>query len=86
MKKLYLSALILFVFVSILTQNRVACAQGNGSQFFESGLSKAGRLYIPGEFIVKFKPNTSPTAIYTLNSTHDVSIIYTPRQTTSLML
>ena len=72
MKKLYLSVLILFVFGSIFTKNSVA-----DSQLFESALSKVGRLYVPGEFIAKFKPNTSQSAIYTLNSTHDVSIIYT---------
>jgi len=83
MKRLYLSAclqagkyiqlsLVLLVFGSILTQNRL-----RADQIFERSLSLIGREHVPGEFIVKFKPNATQAAISVLNSSHGVSIIYT---------
>jgi serine protease len=72
MKKLYLGALVLFVLGSVLIQGSIS-----GSQIFEEGLPRVGQLYVPGEFLVKFKPNVSEQTIDTLNSSHGVSTIYT---------
>jgi len=71
MKKLYSGTLVVFVLGSVLMQGSIF-----GSQIFEQGLPRVGQLYVPGEFLVKFKPNVSEQTIDTLNSTHGVSTIY----------
>ena len=76
MKKLYSSAIVLLLLGSIFTQERVA-----GDQIFEKGLPRVGQKYVPGEFIAKFKPNVTEQTIAALNSTHDVSTIYTSPST-----
>ena len=72
MKKLYSSALFFFVLGSVLIQGSIS-----GNQIFEQGLPRVGQLYVPGEFLVKFKPNVSEQTINTLNSSNSVSTIYT---------
>ena len=72
MKKLYSGALVFFVLGSVLIQGSIS-----GNQIFEEGLPRVGQLYVPGEFLVKFKPNVSEQTIDTLNSGHGVSTIYT---------
>ena len=72
MKKIYSSALVMLLLVSVFTQERVA-----KSQIFEDGLPRIGQMFVPGEFLVKFKPNVSEQTIEALNSTHGVSTIYT---------
>jgi len=72
MKKLYLGALIFFILGSVLIQGSIS-----GNQIFEQGLPRVGQKYVPGEFLVKFKPNVSEQTINALNSTHGVSTIYT---------
>jgi len=72
MKKLCSSVVVLLLLGSVFTQERVA-----GSQIFEKGLPRVGQRYVPGEFIVKFKPNVTQYDISVLNSTHGVSTIYT---------
>jgi serine protease len=71
MKKLYSGTLVVFVLGSVLMQGSIF-----GNQIFEQGLPRVGQLYVPGEFLVKFKPNVSEQTIDTLNSTHGVSTIY----------
>jgi serine protease len=72
MKKLYSGALVFFVLGSVLIQGNIS-----GNQIFEESLPRVGQMYVPGEFLVKFKPNVSEQTINTLNSTHGVSNIYT---------
>ena len=72
MKKLYSGALVFFVLGSVLIQGSVS-----GNQIFEQGLPRVGQMYVPGEFLVKFKSNVSEQTINTLNSIHGVSTIYT---------
>ena len=72
MKKLYTGALFFFVLGSVLIQGSIS-----GNQIFEQGLPRVGQIYVPGEFLVKFKPNVSEQTISTLNSSHGVSTIYT---------
>ena len=72
MKKLYSCAIVLLLLGSVFTQDNVA-----GNQIFEKGLPRVGQKYVPGEFIVKFKPNVTQQTISALNSTHGVSTIYT---------
>ena len=62
MKKLCSSALVLFLLGSVFTQERVA-----GNQIFEKGLPRVGQKYVPGEFIVKFKPSVTEQTIASLN-------------------
>ncbi|MHC4535506.1 MAG: S8 family serine peptidase [Planctomycetota bacterium] len=72
MKKLYSGALIFFILGSVLIQGSIS-----GNQIFEEGLPRVGQKYVPGEFLVKFKPGVSEQTINALNSTHGVSNIYT---------
>ncbi len=72
MKKLCSSALVLLLLVSVFTQNSVA-----GNQIFEEGLPRVGQKYVPGEIIVKFKPNISETEISALNAVQGAYTIYT---------
>ncbi len=72
MKKLYTGALVFFVLGSILIQGSIS-----GNQIFEQGLPRVGQMYVPGEFLVKFKSNVSEQTIDTINSTYGVSTIYT---------
>jgi serine protease len=72
MKKLYSGALVCFVLGSVLIQGSIS-----GNQIFEQDLPLVGQMYVPGEFLVKFKSNVSEQTINTLNSSHGVSIIYT---------
>jgi len=76
MKKLYSSVIALLLLGSIFTQEKVA-----GNQIFEKVLPRVGQKYVPGEFIAKFKPNVTEQTIAALNSTHDVSTIYTSPST-----
>jgi serine protease len=76
MKKLYVSALVLFVLSSALIQGSIFA-----NQIFEESLPRVGQLYVPGEFIVKFKPSASEQTINSLNSSHGVSVIYTSSYT-----
>jgi serine protease len=72
MKKIYSGMLIMLLLVSAFTQVRVARAQ-----IFEPDQPRLGQLYVPGEFLVKFKPSVSEQTINALNSTYGVSTIYT---------
>jgi len=73
MKKIYSSTLIMLLLVSVFTHDGVV-----RGQIFEEVLPRVGQMYyVQGEFLVKFKPNTSEQTIDTLNSTHGVSTIYT---------
>ncbi|MGD2095325.1 MAG: S8 family serine peptidase [Phycisphaerales bacterium] len=72
MKRLYVSALILFLLCSILIQEKTF-----GYQLYEQGLSRVGQKYVPGEFLVKFKANVTESEIADLNSNNNVSTIYT---------
>ena len=72
MKKLCLSVLILLLLSSVFTQDRAA-----GNEIFERGLPRVGQMYVPGEFIVKFKSSVTQQTIASINSTHGVSTIYT---------
>jgi serine protease len=76
MKKLYSGALVFFILGSVLIQGSIS-----GSQIFEQGLPRVGQLYVPGEFLVKFKSNVSEQTINTLNSSQGVSTIYTSSYT-----
>ena len=76
MRKLYLSALIISSLVLVFTEEKLATAQ-----IFEESLPRVGQLYVPGEFIVKFKPSASEQTINSLNSSHGVSVIYTSSYT-----
>ena len=69
---MYSSALVMLLLVSVFTQERVA-----RGQIFEPDQPRVGQLYVPGEFLVKFKPSVSEQTIDALNSTHGVSTIYT---------
>jgi len=71
MKKIYSSALIMLLLVSVFTQERVA-----RGQIFEEDQSHMGQKSVPGEFLVKFRPDVSEKTIDALNSTHGVSTIY----------
>jgi len=72
MKKIYSSALVMLLLVSVFIQESVA-----RGQIFEDDQPRVGQKYVPGEFLVKFKPNVSEQTIDALNSTHGVSTIYT---------
>ncbi|MDT8304067.1 MAG: S8 family serine peptidase, partial [Sedimentisphaerales bacterium] len=72
MKKIYSSALAMILLVSVFTQERVA-----RGQIFEEDQSHMGQKSVPGEFLVKFRPDVSEKTINALNSTHGVSTIYT---------
>jgi len=72
MKKMYSSALVMLLLVSVFTQERVA-----RGQIFEPDQPRVGQMFVPGEFLVKFKPNVSEQTIDALNSTHGVTTIYT---------
>jgi hypothetical protein len=72
MKKIYSSALIILLLVSVFTQESVV-----RGQIFEDAQPRVEQKYVPGEFLVKFKPNVSEQTIDALNSTHGVSTIYT---------
>ncbi|MBN1804105.1 MAG: hypothetical protein JW837_02530, partial [Sedimentisphaerales bacterium] len=67
MKKLCASALVLFVLGSIFIQGSISA-----NEIFEGSLPRAGQLYVPGEFIVKFKSSASEQTINSLNSTNGV--------------
>jgi serine protease len=69
---MYSSALIMLLLVSVFTQESVA-----KGQIFEDDQPRVGQKFVPGEFLVKFKPNVSEKTIDTINSTHGVSTIYT---------
>jgi len=71
MKKLCSIALALLLLGSVLTQHSVA-----GSQIFEKALPLAGHKYVPGEIIVKFKPNVTEEAIAALNAVQGTYTIY----------
>ncbi|MBW7992893.1 MAG: S8 family serine peptidase, partial [Planctomycetes bacterium] len=64
--------LVMFLLVSVFTQGRIA-----RGQIFEDDQPRIGQKSVPGEFLVKFKPNVSEKTINALNSTHGVSTIYT---------
>ena len=71
MKKIYSGTLFLLLLVSVCTQNSIA-----RGQIFEEVLPRVGQMYyIPGEFLVKFKPDVPEQIIDTLNSIHGVSTI-----------
>ena len=72
MKKLCSSALILLLLVSVFTQDNAS-----GSQIFEESLPRLGQDYVPGEIIVKFKPNVTEVEIAALNAVQGTSTIYT---------
>ena len=72
MKKIYLSALVILLLVSVFTQGRIA-----RGQIFEEDKPSLGQMFVPGEFLVKFRPDVSEKNINALNSTHGVSTIYT---------
>ncbi|MHC4103560.1 MAG: S8 family serine peptidase, partial [Planctomycetota bacterium] len=72
MKKIYLSSLIVLLLISVFTQDWNA-----RGQIFKEALPRVGQKYVPGEFLVKFKPNISEQTIDALHSTHGVSTIYT---------
>ncbi len=72
MKKIYSSVLVMLLLVSVFTQEKVV-----KGQIFEEGLPRIGQMYVPGELLVKFKPNVSEQTIDALNSTHGVSTLYT---------
>jgi serine protease len=72
MKKLCSSALVLFLLVSVFNQNSVS-----GNQIFEEGLPRVGQKYVPGEIIVKFKPNVSEQEIAALNAVQGAYTAYT---------
>jgi len=72
MKKLCSSALFLLLIVSVFTQNSAA-----RNQIFEKGLPQVGQKYVPGEIIVKFKPNVSEQEIAALNAVQGAYTIYT---------
>jgi serine protease len=71
MNKLYPGALILFVLGSILTQTNILA-----NPIYEEPLPRVGQLYVPGEFLVKFKPGVSEQSINSINSSHGVTTIY----------
>jgi PKD repeat protein len=72
MKKIFSSVLITFVLVSVFTQDSIA-----KGQIFEEVLPRVGQMYyIPGEFLVKFRPDVSEQTIDALNSIHGVSTVY----------
>ncbi|MBN1806969.1 MAG: hypothetical protein JW837_17105, partial [Sedimentisphaerales bacterium] len=66
-KKYYLSALVVLLLFSVFARQKTADAQ-----IFEGSLPRAGQLYVPGEFIVKFKSSASEQTINSLNSTNGV--------------
>jgi hypothetical protein len=72
MKKLCSSALVLFLLVSVFTQNSSA-----RDEIFEKGLTRVGQKYVPGEIIVKFKPDVSEAEIAAFNAVHGAYTIYT---------
>ena len=72
MKKLCSSALVFLLLVSVFTQDNAS-----GSQIFEKSLPRLGQDYVPGEIIVKFKPNVTEEAIAALNAVQGTSTIYT---------
>ncbi|MBA7624772.1 hypothetical protein ES703_32184 [subsurface metagenome] len=72
MKKLCSSALVLLLLVSVFTLDNAS-----GSQIFEKSLPRLGQDYVPGEIIVKFKPNVTEGTIAALNAVQGVSTIYT---------
>jgi PKD repeat protein/subtilisin family serine protease len=48
-----------------------------GGRIFEESLPRAGQMYyVPGEFLVKFKPGVSEQTIEAMNSANGVSTIY----------
>jgi len=71
MKKKYPSVLVILLLVSIFTQESIV-----RGQIFEDGQPRVGQKFLPGEFIVKFKPSVSEQTIETLNSEHGVTTIY----------
>ncbi len=71
MKKLNRIALVMLLLVSVFTQESAA-----KSQIFEEILPLKGEMFVPGEFLVKFKPNIPERTIEILNSSHAVSTIY----------
>ncbi len=72
MKKLCSSALFLLLLVAVFTQNSAA-----ENQIFEKGLPRVGQKYVPGEIIVKFKPNVSEAEIAALNAVQGAYTVYT---------
>ena len=72
MKKLCSSALVLLLLVSVFTQNSLA-----RDLIFEKGLPRVGLKYVPGEIIVKFKPNVSEAEISAVNAVQGAYTIYT---------
>ena len=71
MKKLFSNALALLLLGSVFTQCNVA-----RSQIFKKELPRAGLKHVPGEIIVKFKPNVSEEAISALNASLGTYTIY----------
>ncbi|MCP4259490.1 MAG: S8 family serine peptidase [Planctomycetes bacterium] len=71
MKKIYSSALVIFLLVSVFTQESVV-----RGQIFEDNQPRVGQKFLPGEFLAKFKPSVSEQTIDALNATHGVSTIY----------
>jgi len=74
MKRLHssVSIFILLLFGLTFAQNGIVEAQ-----IFEKQLPQVGQKYVPGEFIVKFKPNVTEYDIRAFNLSHGVSTIYT---------
>jgi serine protease len=73
MKKIYSSTLVMLLLVSVFTHDGIV-----SGQIFEEVLPRVGQMYyVQGEFLVKFKANTSEQTIDNLNSSHGVSTIYT---------
>ncbi len=67
-----ISIFVLLLFGLTFAQNGLVEAQ-----IFEKQLPQVGQKYVPGEIIVKFKPNVTEYDIAALNSTQGVSTIYT---------
>jgi serine protease len=72
MKKMYSGALVMLLLISVFAREKVTRAQ-----IFEPDQPLIGQLFVPGEFLVKFRPSVSEQKIDALNSIHGVSTIYT---------
>jgi len=73
MKKIFSSSAVILLLVSAITADWNA-----KGQIFEEVLPRVGQMYyVPGEFLVKFKPDVSEQIIDNFNSVHGVSTIYT---------
>jgi len=71
MKKLCSSALFLLLLVSVFNQNSLA-----RDEIFEKGLTRVGQKYVPGEIIVKFKPDVSEEEIAAFNAVQGAYTTY----------